>query len=299
MKWQLGDDEMAIRIQRIGDVRNKLGEGPLWDPQEDLLYWVDSLAGLVYCHSPSQNTILSWSVHQMIGSLALRESGGAIVCLMDGFHYLDFDTGNLESVRLLEGEESRTRFNDGKTDRNGNFLAGSMGIKIRDKPLSALYRLNRDLSVDIMEPDVIVSNGPCFDPTGRVLYFNDGRRRILAYDYDPESAGLANKRVFVDGAAMNIGTDGATVDQEGNLWVALIGSGEIGCIDPNGELIQKVAMPVQLPSSVMFGGTDLDILYVTSISDSGNRTSLEEGAGGLYQITGLGVKGLPESRFKG
>lgn len=290
---------MAIKIQRIGKLKNKLGEGPLWDPQESLLYWVDSLAGLVHRHSPLQNTFQKWPVHQMIGSLALRDSGGAIVCLMDGFHSLDFDTGDLEPVRLLEEEESRTRFNDGKVDRNGNFLAGSMGIKIRDKPLSALYRLNSDLSVDTLEQDVIVSNGPCFDPAGKILYFNDGRRRILAYDYDPESARLANKRVFVDGAAMNIGTDGATVDQRGYLWAALIGSGEIGCFDPNGNLIQRIAMPVRLPSSVMFGGTDLDILYVTSISDSGNRTSPEEGAGGLYQITGLGVRGLPECRFKG
>jgi L-arabinonolactonase len=290
---------MAIKIRRIGNVKNKLGEGPLWDSRENLLYWVDSLAGLVHCHSPSQDTYQSWPVHQMIGSLALRDSGGAIVCLQDGFHCLDLETGNLEPVRLLEEDEPRTRFNDGKVDRSGNFLAGSMGIKIRDKPLSALYRLNTDLSVDVLEPDVIVSNGPCFDPEGKILYFNDGRRRILAYDYDAESAHLANKRVFVDTAAMSTGTDGATVDQQGNLWVALIGSGAIGCFDPNGKLIQEVAMPVQLPSSVMFGGIDLDILYVTSISDSGNRTSLEEGAGGLYQITGLGARGLPEGRFEG
>jgi len=290
---------MAVTVRRIGGVKNKLGEGPLWDLQECLLYWVDSLAGLVHCHSPSQDTFLSWPVHQMIGSLALRDCGGAIVSLQDGFHYLDLDTGALEPVRLLEQDESRTRFNDGKVDRAGNFLAGSMGIKVRDVPLSALYRLNKDLSVDTLEPDVIVSNGPCFDPEGKTLYFNDGRRRILAYDYDPESSRLANKRVFVDGAALNIGTDGATVDQQGNIWVALIGSGEIGCIDPNGRIIQRIAMPVQLPSSVMFGGPDLDILYVTSISDSGNRTSPEEGAGGLYQITGLGAKGLPEARFGG
>jgi sugar lactone lactonase YvrE len=291
--------EMAIKIQRIGDLKNKLGEGPVWDSKEKLLYWVDSLAGVVHCYSPSQDTYLSWPVHQMIGSLALRDSGGAIVCLQDGFYGLDFDTGGLEPVQLLEEDEPRTRFNDGKVDRSGNFLAGSMGIKIRDIPLSALYRLNKDLSCDLLEPDVIVSNGPCFDPQGKVLYFNDGRRRILAYDYDAESVELANKRVLVDTAAMNTGTDGATVDQDGNIWVALIGSAAIGCFSPNGKLIRQVDMPVKLPSSVMFGGDELDILYVTSISDSGNRTSHEEGAGGLYQVTGLGVIGLPEGRFAG
>jgi sugar lactone lactonase YvrE len=291
--------EMTVEVTRVGTIQNQLGEGPLWDPRNELLYWVDSKAGYVHCISGTHEAVMDWQVNKMIGCMALRESGGAMIALSDGFYSLDFDSGEIVQVRAVEAEDDRTRFNDGKTDRNGNFLAGSMGMKIRDRPLSALYRMNADLSMDVLENDVIVSNGPCFSPEGSTLYFNDGRRRVLAYDYDPETADLANKRVFIDSKQQNCATDGATIDTDGNMWAALIGSAAIGCFDHNGQLQRKIEVPVNLPSSVMFGGTDLDVLYVTSISDSGNRVSLEPGAGGLYRITGLGVKGIEEAYFKG
>ena len=84
-----------------------------------------------------------------------------------------------------------------------------MGITIRDKALGALYRLHPDLSLDTLEPDVIVANGPCFSPDGHTLYFNDGRRRILAYDYTP-SGPLRNKRQLFDGNSHQTASDGAT-----------------------------------------------------------------------------------------
>lgn len=290
---------MVVQVSRVGKIKNQLGEGPLWDPIDELLYWVDSRAARVHCMTAEGEIAGCWPVPSMPGSLALREKGGIVLALADGFYGLDPVTGGLEALVLLEAGDSRTRFNDGKTDRQGNFLAGTMGIKIRDRALSCLYRLNADLSVDRLEEDVIVANGPCFSPTGDTFYFNDGRRRILAYDYDPQSGQLANKRVFLDCAQRDFATDGATVDASGNLWTTLIGVQAVGCFDPQGRLLRSVEVPVRLPSSVMFGGTDLDILYVTSISDSGNRVSTEPGAGGLYQITGLGVEGLPECRFRG
>ena len=54
-----------------------------------------------------------------------------------------------------------------------------------------------------------------------------------------------------------------------------------------------------MPSSVMFGGPDLDVLYVTSIRDSGNRTAFGEHDGGLFAVTGLAARGLAEPRFAG
>jgi len=290
---------MTVKVSRVGTIQNQLGEGPLWDPRNELLYWVDSKAGYVHCISGANETVKDWQVHKMIGCMALRESGGAVIALSDGFYFLDLDSGEIVLVRAVEAEDERTRFNDGKTDRKGNFLAGSMGMKIRDRPLSSLYRMNTDLSMDVLEDDVIVSNGPCFSPDGGTLYFNDGRRRVLAYDYDPGKAELGNKRVFIDNEQQNCATDGATIDANGNMWAALIGSAAIGCFDHNGQLQRKIEVPANLPSSVMFGGADLDILYVTSISDSGNRVSTEPGAGGLYQVTGLGVTGIAEEYFKG
>ena len=286
---------MLVDIERIGEIKNDLGEGPLWDAGSQSLYWVDSLKGEIYRLGPGGD-IDSWVLPCMIGSLAIIDEHQAVVALQSGLHLFDFQSGDLSLVIDPEADVEETRFNDGKTDRHGQFLAGSMGIKIRDRAVGCLYRLDANLRLEVMETDVIVANGPCFSPDGATFYFNDGRRRILAYDYLPDGP-LTNKRVFFSGEVHNTGSDGATVDEQGNIWVALTGSGEVGCINPAGELVERIAMPVNLPSSVMFGGVGLDELYVTSISNSGNRTSGEEAAGGLFRLTGLGVRGIAEPRF--
>jgi L-arabinonolactonase len=284
-----------VEIKRISTTKNHLGEGPLWDVESKSLYWVDSLKGEIF-RLADDGGIESWQLPCMIGSLAIVSAQKAILALQSGFHFFNFISGELNAIIDPESDLSDTRFNDGKTDRSGNFLAGSMGIKIRDRSLGALYRINPELDLEVLEPDVIVANGPCFSPDGSILYFNDGRRRILAYDYDPTGP-LKNKRIFFEGAEHNTGSDGATVDSDGNVWVALTGSSEIGCIHPDGELVERIPMPIKLPSSLMFGGDNLNELYVTSISNSGNRTSDEEGAGGLYKLTGIGAAGIAEKRF--
>ncbi|MEM7018548.1 MAG: SMP-30/gluconolactonase/LRE family protein [Pseudomonadota bacterium] len=284
-----------INIERISTIKNALGEGPVWDAGLQSLFWLDSFKGQIFCLGAS-GEIQLWPMPCMIGSLAIVDDSRAIVALQTGFHFFNFVTNELTSVADPEAEIIETRFNDGKTDRAGNFVAGSMGIKIRDRALAHLYRVNSDLSIEVLDDDVIVSNGPCFSPEGDILYFNDGRRRMLAYDYVPDKP-LTNKRVFFEGAAHNTGSDGATVDKEGNVWTALTGSSEVGCISPQGKILERIPMPIKLPSSVMFGGPELNELYVTSISNSGNRTSDEEGAGGLYKITGLGATGIAEPRF--
>lgn len=289
-----------ISIDRLTHVANDLGEGPVWDVKTNALWWVDSYAGdifrLKYTMKTDGQELESWSMPAMIGSLALADDHRVIVALQTGIHFFDTKTGKLDLISDPEADMPETRFNDGKTDRAGNFLAGSMGIKVRDRALGALYRVSPELGIEVLEDDVIVANGPCFSPAGDVLYFNDGRRRILAYDYDPDGP-LTNKRVLFEGEKHQTGSDGATVDSDGNLWVALTGSSEIGMLSPKGELLKRISMPVKLPSSVMFGGSDLDELFVTSISNSGNRVSNEVGAGGLYRMTGLGVQGIAETRF--
>ena len=282
-------------IERIASITNDLGEGPLWDHQSKSLFWVDSLKGKILRLS-ADDIIHSYDLPTMIGSLAIVDNDRAIVALQTGLYLFSFTQGTLQPICDPEAEQNETRFNDGKTDRQGSFLVGSMGIKVRDRALASLYRVNANLDIEILEDNVIVANGPCFSPDGSVLYFNDGRRRILAYDYSPNGP-LKNKRIFFDGRKHHTSSDGATVDRDGNLWVALTGSSEVGCITPEGQLVERILMPVKLPSSVMFGGAHLDELYVTSIRNSGNRISDETGAGGLFRITNLGVIGVPEQRF--
>lgn len=284
-----------IKIDKVSNHISALGEGPLWDAGSQQLFWVDSYKGLLYSRD-HQGHEQHWPLPSMLGSLAVISDRSVLLALQTGLHRYDLNSSELTFLVDPEAETPTTRLNDGKTDRAGNFVFGSMGISERLKPLAALYRYTKSGTIEVLDDDVIVSNGPCFSPSGDILYFNDGRRRILAYDYSDKGS-LKRKRVLFEGADYNTGSDGATVDSDGNIWVALTGSAEIGCISSDGKLLDRIRMPVKLPSSVMFGGPNLDELYVTSISNSGNRTSTEAHAGGLFRVIGLGVTGLAEARF--
>ncbi len=291
----------GIEISRIGPTKDRLGEGPLWDVMEQALYWVDSVGCRIHRYSPESGALRHWTVPGMIGSLALCARGGAILALESGFHRFDFTSGEAAPIIDPEADNPRTRFNDGKVDPQGRFVAGTMARQIRDEPLGALYRLNPDASLEVLERGVIVSNGPCFSPDGRTFYFADSpRRAIFAYDYDPAGGPLRNKRPLIDTAPLGTAPDGATVDAEGFIWTALVLTGRISRFAPDGRLDRVIEMPVSFPSSVMFGGAGLDVLFVTSISDSLNRRAPDEPeAGGLFAVHGLGVRGLAEPRFAG
>ncbi len=286
-----------IKIRAITTTPCALGEGPLWDAQYQRLFWVDSYLGHLFCRD-LDGTIKTWQMPCMIGSLAVINNDEILVALQNGLHRFNLSTHSLQLIHDPEPELSETRLNDGKTDRTGQFLFASMGITDRTQGWGALYRLRRDGAVERLFGDVIVGNGPCFSPSGDILYFSDGRGVILQFGYHP-ARGLSAPRPFFDAKAMGTACDGATVDSAGNLWTAFIGAGKIGCITPMGELKLTVNLPIPLVSSVMLGGPNLDVLFVTSISNSGNRQDKDPKSGLVFEVSGLGCKGLPEAAFTG
>ena len=185
-------------------------------------------------------------------------------------------------------------------DRQGRFLTGTMQTRISREARGSIYRLDPDLSLHRLKGGVIVANGPCFSPDGETFYFADtGRRAILAYDYDTATGAIGEERVAVDTSPFDSGPDGGTVDSDGFLWSALVHVGRIARFAPDGTLDRMIDMPCTRPASVMFGGPDLDILFVPSIRDSGNLRGERPIDGALFAIHGLGVTGLPEPRFAG
>ncbi len=290
-----------MNIEVLVDCKTTLGEGPLWDVDEQRLYWIDSFDGRVFRCTVDGSEVRAWDVPGKIGSMALRKNGGAIVSLANGFHALDFKTGDVTLIHDPEPGNAQTRLNDGKVDKNGRFLAGSMDT-MEDGPNGSLYRLDTDLSVTKLEGDIVVSNGPCWSPDGRTFYFSDTwSNAISAYDYDPESGSIANKRTFVTFDFPGGAPDGATVDEEGCVWSAVVYAGKLARFTPEGELDRVIEMPVKKVTSVMFGGPGLDILYVTSMAKPPLPRFPDDGVlrGALFAITGLGVRGVPEPRFAG
>ncbi|TPM47136.1 SMP-30/gluconolactonase/LRE family protein [Mesorhizobium sp. B2-2-4] len=292
-----------MKIEVVVDVKTTLGEGPLWDVEQERLYWIDSFDGRVFRATADGREIRSWNVPMKIGSMALRkDGGGAVVSLQRGFHLLDFATGEVTPIHDPEPDKPMNRLNDGKVDRRGRFFAGSMDT-MEEGPSGGLYRLDPDFSVTRIDSGIICSNGPCWSPDDRTFYFADTwTGEIWAYDYDIETGTASNRRTFVRVDTSRGGAaDGSTVDAEGCLWNALVYDGRLVRYAPDGSIDRIIDMPVKKITSAMFGGPKLDTLYVTSMAKPPLPRFPGDGVlrGSLFAITGLGVTGVPEPRFGG
>jgi len=290
----------GLRIARVQTRRCAGGEGPLWDAAEQALYFIDNSGQKIHRYDPGALTTRSWEMPSVITAMALRERGGAILALRSGIHFFDFDTDEFEVLSPLASPPPFV-FNDGKVDGRGRFILGACTANFANPaPDGGLYTFGPDRRLQVLDTGVHFSNGPCWSPDFKILYFSDSwLHTTYAYDYDIETGKVTNKRLFVDTHDLGGLPDGATVDRDGLVWIAIYRGGKIAAFRPDGALERIVEMPVRLTSSVMFGGPNLDQLYVTTIEKGSFGEPSEEGAGDVYVIEGLGTRGMPEPRYAG
>lgn len=287
-----------IDMQRVGEQTDVLGEGPVWDVQEQALYWVDIRKPAVRRYDGGNRKVSTWTTPEMVGSLAVRKQGGLLLALKSSLAFFDPQSGSIRRVASPEADRPSQRFNDGKCDRQGRFWAGTMNDAAR-QPDGTLYRFDRSGCVAV-ESGITIPNSLCWSPDGRTMYFSDSwQRTICAYNFDPATGQAANKRPFATTAAPAI-PDGATIDAEGCLWCAEYDGWRITRFAPDGRRMRSIDLPLQRPTSCVFGGPDLGTLFVTSATQklSSEELAKQPLAGALLAMD-VGVRGLPESRFNG
>ena len=299
-----------VKIECVVEANNYLGEGPVWDPVEGVLYWVDMLDKEVWRLDPRTGKTRTWTLPKTVGAFALREQGGGVLTMRDGFYFMDLDSGETELIAEVDADEPRTLFNDGKVDRRGRFFAGGED-EISESPICGLFRLDPDLTVHELERGIICNNGPSWSPDNRTFYHTDSyMQEIYAYDYDIESGAISNKRVFATTHDEPGIPDGSTIDAESYLWNAQIVSGQLVRYAPDGTVDRRVPVPTRTITSIMFGGDNLDVAYLTSMGRTdflgpeaqkifGEASKPQPHGGGILAVSGLGVRGLPEHRFAG
>lgn len=290
-----------MRISQVVDLKPSLGEGPVWDAQTSLLWWIDSIDGRVYRHRADGSELHVWDVREKIGSMALFADGASLLLAQQsGLYRYDLDSDTRTLIHDPEPGLPSNRLNDGKVDARGRFVFGSMDT-LEETPSGRLYRLDPDLSLHVLDEGIICSNGPCFSPDGSVLYFADTwTGDIWAYDYDQATGDVSNRRVFAtvdtsDGGAV----DGMTVDADGFVWQAHVYGGKLNRYDPDGSLERTIDMPVLKVTCPAFGGEDLDRLFVTTMARPPLPRFPEDGPsrGALLVIDGLGIRGQEIPRF--
>ena len=284
-------------LKHVLSVGDELGEGPLWNPDDHSLYWVDILKNCYHRYHPASGAHQVFEVGENIGVLAFRQKGGMVMATEHGFAFWNPEKKTLERIGDPEKDKPQTKFNDGAVDRQGRFWAGTLG----DSYNNSLYRLDPDLSIHRMDTGFDCSNGIGWSLDNKVMYFTDSTPGIIyAYDFDPGTSGIENRRVFIDSSDRPGLPDGLTVDREGYIWSARWDGWCVERYDPDGKLERTVRLPVQFPTSVMFGGENLDDLYITSarIEIPLAERQQHPQAGDLFCLK-AGVRGLLEPKFAG
>jgi L-arabinonolactonase len=293
---------MTIQITCVAPTRSKIGEGAVWDVADQRLWWVDIQAGLIHCFDPVTGRNETFDFGEPVGCVARRDEGGLVVAAKSGFWYCDPQTDTRERIFDPEAHLPDNRFNDGSTDARGRFWAGTMKDGGDPEAMGTFYRLDPDRTITAWTSGIWTTNGLAFSPDGRRMYFSDSNarvRKIWVCDYDLDTGTPGAPELFFDTQAVAGRPDGGTVDAAGCYWQAGIEGWQLYRISPEGEVLLTVDLPVEKPTKPMFGGKDLDTLFFTSLSLGLTAPDTQPEAGSLFAITGLGVTGVPQTRFSG
>ena len=293
---------MVRKLELVFDANAELGEGPFWDDKKELLYWVDIDNRKVCIHNPSKNENKEVVLSQKVSAIIPAPDGNkAVVALENGIHYLDLDSGELQAIFDPEEHLPSNRFNDGKCDAQGRFWAGTMSTE-DEKEKAALYCLEKDGTITKKVDKLSTSNGLAWSLDNKYLYLIDTPvQKVYQFDYDLDSGDIENKQAIIDFSDEDGFPDGMTIDEEGMLWIAHWGGGQVSRWNPNsGKKLEAINVPAPNVTSCAFGGENAQELYITTARTGMSTEELEKFplSGALYKCK-MDVKGFPGNYFGG
>lgn len=241
------------------------GEGSIWHPERNTLFWVDIEGKTLYEYIPERKDCRHWKFDRMASTVVPETDSTVVVSLQNEIVRVNLNNSTTTSIAPIPDDNGKIRCNDGKCDPSGRLWVGTMGFGA-PKGMGTLYTVLPDGTVKTMIPGVTISNGIVWSANKRYMYYNDTpTKKIARYRYDDTTG-----EILYDGIAVWIpkGTgspDGMTIDSNDNLWVAQWGGGGVYCYNPyTGELLTKVVVPAPHVASCAFGGEKLDELYITT-----------------------------------
>jgi len=288
------------------DAACTLGEGIVWDAKRGALFWTDIENSQLWTRVVATGETHSWTLPERVGALALAQSGRLLLGFEKRLCLVDVDTSfrvplNVMELAAVEPTLARTRVNDGRTDRNGNFVFGTLNEAEDKARIGSFYQYSithglRRLALG----SAAIPNSICFSPDGRTMYFCDSLdRRIMQCDYDAASAHVGRVREFVRFAEDEGFPDGSVIDAGGSLWNAAWGAGQVRRYSTSGSMEMVIEVPTQNPTCPALGGDGYGHLYVTSSRQELTTEQLRDAphAGGVYHCPLDDVVGLADELF--
>jgi sugar lactone lactonase YvrE len=289
-----------IEPKHLLPVQNRLGETPIWEPDENVLYWVDWGGMPLHRYSPEGEKSASFPMDLPVTALARKGPGKLIAIAQQGIY--EWDTVK-NIMNLISGPPNPKKpdicFNDGAVDRQGRLLVGTVNMQDVFAPEGSLYRLDPEGSLHELDGGYATANGIGVSPDGKKVYVTDMRHhQIIHYDYDTQAGTVRNRRIFARVPEEEGMPDGLIVDAEGFVWSGHWAGWRLTRYDPDGKIERQIRFPVQHVISFAFGGKDLDVLYVTSAwwGMSEDERKAQPFAGDLFCLR-PGVQGMVEPVF--
>jgi L-arabinonolactonase len=299
-----GDGDVAATL--LVDSRCLLGESILWCERRQVCWWTDIESSRLWRHTLAEGKTQSWRLPDRLGCLALCESGRLLLGLADSLCMLEIE--DIDGVVALHPQKlvgvplasPMVRVNDGRCDRSGNFVFGTMNEGADRARLGRFHQYSHAHGLRPLELEgVAIANSLCFAPDGRSLYYCDSlQRRIMRCAYGASTASVGSPEVFAE-IEPPAEPDGAAIDRDGRLWSAQWAAGRVVCYDEHGRIERTIEVPVSNPSCLAFAGASLDRLLITTARKDLSEAQLhrQPHAGGVYSAHLPAAAGLPETRF--
>lgn len=283
-----------LDFEECTGLETRLGEGPVWDAERRVLWFVDILAPAVLCWDPKTTRLTRHDMPGLVTSVSLTADERLVISLRKAVYRFTPSTGALEHFVTIEKEGSPNRLNDGKVGPDGALWIGSMHEARPAKPTAALYRVAADGKFDKVIDGIRVSNGLAWSPDHRTMYHADSRAPcIKAWNFDPQSGNIGDARILAKPTPEEGLPDGAAVDMQGNYWSAGVTGGCIHVFTPDGQLLRRYAVPMKAPTMPCFGGADGRTLFLTGLT----RQEGENVSEGRLMACRTSVRGVPIAKF--
>lgn len=289
-------DKSYKSVVHLSDLKMEHGEGPLWDFRNQILYWVDIMKGLVYAHSSVSDKFSIYEIGQPVGAIGLAHDNHLVLAIERGFAILDLATKEVKPYPIT-GLTEKVRMNDGKVDPLGRFVAGTMDYNESD-PIAHLYQFDASSQIETLRSNLTISNGLDWSSNLEYFYLIDSpTQEVLRFDYDKDTGKFTQPLIFYKTPPGEF-PDGMTLDNKGNLWVALWGGFKVIQLSPAGKLINEIKLPVPHVTSCCLGGADLKTLYITTSRIALNAEEQDHypEAGKLFSAT-VETPGKPSNIF--
>jgi len=278
---------MSQTAELILDSKCQLGEGPIWHPGRQQLFFFDINEQTLFAIHANGEIADQWLFNETVAAAAIADDETLVLFSEFGLKGFQLATGGLARLTSIEADNPRTRSNDSRVHPSGAFWLGTMDNTEAEEAIGALYHYRKGV-VTQLKSGVRVPNATCFSPDGRTAYWTDTpTKQILKVETDPQTGmPVGEWSVFADVSDGRGFPDGAVVDSEGFLWNAKWGGGCVVRHAPDGSIDRVIDVPVSQVTCPAFGGPELKTLFITTAAKnlSAEQLAAEKVAGGLFAI---------------